>query len=229
MRGLTDSRCFWDLMARRILKAFQAVQLVAGGFSWDQSLNIARSDRFVLRLYRIVALTVTSQRRMISFSPFGRMKNLHDTVHTINLSKLLLLLLLLLEIYLQLASINKQTSEAERLASSELACSAHARDPLCDNCAYAHYQNKKHNAEQMLWVLRCDYLCVTAMKYSNMTHTTCCPKVSVSWTRPPVHRPPRHCCAFDNWNQIDRNAISKINTSNNSNNNNNGVTNYEVL
>lgn len=189
MRGLTDSRCFWDLMARRILKAFQAVQLVAAGFSWDQSLNIARSDRLALRLYRIAALTVTSQRRMISFSPIGRMKNLHDTVHTINLSKLLLLLLLLLEIYLQLASINKQTSEAERLASSELACSAHARDPLCDNCAYAHYQNKKHNAEQMLWVLRCDYLCVTAMKYSNMTHTTCCPKVSVSWTRPPAHRP----------------------------------------
>lgn len=130
-------------MARRILKAFQAVQLVAAGFSCDQSLNIARSDRLALRLYRVAALTVTSQRRMISFSPIGRMKNLHD----INLSELLLLLL---EIYLQLASINKQTSEAERLASSELACSAHARDPLCDNCAYAHYQNKKHNAEQML-------------------------------------------------------------------------------
>lgn len=132
-------------MARRILKAFQAVQLVAAGFNCDQSLNIARFDRLALRLYRIAALTVTSQRRMISFSPIGRMKNLHD----INLSELLLLLLLL-EIYLQLASINKQTSEAERLASSELACSAHARDPLCDNCAYAHYQNKKHNAEQML-------------------------------------------------------------------------------
>lgn len=88
---------------------------------------------------------------MISFSPIGHMKNLHDTARFINLSKLLLLLLLL-EIYLQLASINKQTSEAERLAN-ELACSAHARDPLCDNCAYAHYQNKKHNAEQMLRML----------------------------------------------------------------------------
>lgn len=67
------------------------------------------------------------------------------------------------------------------------------------------------------------------MKYSNMTHTTCCPKVSVSWTRPPAHRPRDIAVRLTIEIKLIETRLAKLIQATTTTQQQQRVTNYEVL